>query len=169
MGAGLDLSPSAARVRPYGARSARYLSLCAATSESLVRADLFQVVAAPVKHNQALLVSLDHGVAPSIPIDNPMTTDKVELGMLLFFDPRLSRDGTVSCATCHDPKTGWTDRRSTSIGIDGRKGRRNTLTIINAAFGGVDLGSCAGSSPRPVSMVLSSESVQACGGPAPGV
>jgi cytochrome c peroxidase len=41
-----------------------------------------------------------------IPADNPMSAEKVELGKLLYFDKRLSKDGTVSCATCHDPKRG---------------------------------------------------------------
>src|SRR5207244_567658 len=44
-----------------------------------------------------------------IPQDNPMTAAKVDLGRKLFFEPRLSADGTVSCATCHDPKRAFTD------------------------------------------------------------
>lgn len=66
--------------------------------------------------------------------DNPITKEKIELGKLLFFDPRLSRNDTVSCASCHIPYYYWTDRRSKAVGIDGRKGKRNTPTIINGAY-----------------------------------
>ena len=71
---------------------------------------------------------------PEEPKDNPTTDAKIELGRLLFFDPRLSGDGTVSCATCHDPAKGWTDRAPTSTGIQGRKGTRSAPTILNAAY-----------------------------------
>lgn len=63
-----------------------------------------------------------------------MTEAKVALGKLLFFDKRMSLDGTVSCATCHDPKKGWTDQRPTTIGVRQQLGRRNTPTILNAAY-----------------------------------
>lgn len=62
------------------------------------------------------------------PADSP---DKVALGKLLFFDPRLSRDGRVSCATCHDPAKGWADGRAVAVGIGGQKGRRNTPGLVN--------------------------------------
>ncbi len=71
---------------------------------------------------------------PPIPDDNPMTPEKVELGKLLYFDPRVSKDGTISCATCHDPKHGWAENKPTSIGIKGQKGGRNAPTVINAAY-----------------------------------
>ena len=44
-----------------------------------------------------------------VPADNPLTPEKVELGKQLYFDPRLSCDDTVSCASCHDPKKGWSN------------------------------------------------------------
>ncbi len=69
-----------------------------------------------------------------VPKENPMTKEKVELGRLLFFDPRLSRNDTVSCASCHIPYYYWTDRVPKAVGIDGRKGTRNTPTIINSAY-----------------------------------
>ncbi len=74
-----------------------------------------------------------------IPDDNPMTPEKVELGRLLYFDTRVSRDGTISCATCHDPQMAWTEHRATSAGILGPDGHpqvggRNSPTIINAAY-----------------------------------
>jgi cytochrome c peroxidase len=73
---------------------------------------------------------------PSVPVpaDNPMTLEKVELGKMLYFDTRLSRDGKVSCATCHDPKTAWAEHERTSTGIGGQFGERNSPTVINAAY-----------------------------------
>jgi cytochrome c peroxidase len=69
-----------------------------------------------------------------VPADNPMTPEKVALGRKLYFDPRLSRDGTVACATCHDVTRGFTDQRAASEGIDDKVGRRNSPTSLNALF-----------------------------------
>lgn len=69
-----------------------------------------------------------------IPKDNPITTEKVELGRKLFFDKRLSINGTIACATCHIPEYAFTDRLSTSTGIEGRKTERNSPSILNSAF-----------------------------------
>jgi cytochrome c peroxidase len=69
-----------------------------------------------------------------IPPDNPQTADKVALGQKLFFDGRLSADGTVACSSCHDPARAFTDGRRVSIGIKGRVGQRNAPTILNALY-----------------------------------
>lgn len=58
----------------------------------------------------------------------------VALGQKLFFEPRLSGDGTVACATCHDPARAFTDGRPLSVGIHGRVGQRNAPTILNALY-----------------------------------
>jgi cytochrome c peroxidase len=63
--------------------------------------------------------------------DNPMTRAKIELGRQLYFDPRLSADGTVSCATCHEPKSGWAAHTKTGEGIRGQKGARNSPVSFN--------------------------------------
>jgi len=68
------------------------------------------------------------------PADNPYTVEKAELGKLLYFDKRLSADNTVSCATCHDPKRGYTDALPVSSGIKGQKGGRSAPTVINRAY-----------------------------------
>jgi cytochrome c peroxidase len=68
------------------------------------------------------------------PADNPYTVEKAELGKLLYFDRRLSADNTVSCASCHDPKYGYTDGAQVSTGIKGQKGGRSAPTIINRAY-----------------------------------
>lgn len=68
------------------------------------------------------------------PADNPTTASKVELGKQLYFDPRLSIDGTVSCNSCHNVMSSGTDNRATSVGIDGQRGGRSAPTVWNAAF-----------------------------------
>jgi len=59
---------------------------------------------------------------------------RVALGQKLFFEPRLSGDGTVSCATCHDPARAFTDGRPLSVGIHGSVGQRNAPTVLNALY-----------------------------------
>jgi len=68
------------------------------------------------------------------PTDNPTTKAKVELGKQLFFDPRLSFDGTVSCNSCHNVMASGTDNRPVSVGINGQRGGRGAPTVFNAAF-----------------------------------
>src|SRR6267143_1910242 len=70
----------------------------------------------------------------AVPPDNPQTPAKIALGRKLFFDGRLSADGSVACSTCHDPARAFTDGRTTSIGINGRIGQRNSPTILNALY-----------------------------------
>jgi cytochrome c peroxidase len=69
-----------------------------------------------------------------VPQDNPITAEKVELGKLLYFDERLSKDGKIACATCHDPKMAYAEHEPSSTGIGGQKGDRNSPTVINAAY-----------------------------------
>lgn len=68
------------------------------------------------------------------PKHGEVTEARVALGRKLYFEPRLSKDGTVACATCHDVSRGFTDRRPVSEGIGGKLGRRNGPTTLNAAF-----------------------------------
>ena len=69
-----------------------------------------------------------------IPADNPQTPAKIALGERLFFDGRLSANGTVACSTCHDPRRAFTDARPVSVGIGNRLGQRNSPTILNALY-----------------------------------
>lgn len=68
------------------------------------------------------------------PKDNPYTPEKAELGRMLYFDPRLSSDNTVSCASCHGIPKAFTDQKRVSSGIEGHEGTRNAPTVINTAY-----------------------------------
>lgn len=68
------------------------------------------------------------------PQDNPYTAKKAELGRILYFDKRLSSDGSVSCATCHQVQRAFADPHALSKGIHGRVGKRHAPTIINSAY-----------------------------------
>jgi len=70
---------------------------------------------------------------PSLP-DNPVTQEKIELGRMLFFDPRISSSGLLSCNTCHNLGMGGDDNLETSIGHGWQKGPRNAPTVLNAIF-----------------------------------
>ncbi len=71
---------------------------------------------------------------PPVPEDNPQTLKKIELGKILFFDPRLSSTGTVSCNSCHNVMEGGDDSRPVSMGVHGQKGGRSAPTVWNSAF-----------------------------------
>lgn len=97
----------------------------------------------PIRILTLVLISASVGVAQEwqplpktapAPAGNPTTADKVELGKKLYFDPRLSLTGTVSCNTCHNVMEGGDDGRPTSMGIHGRLGPRNAPTVWNSAF-----------------------------------
>jgi cytochrome c peroxidase len=72
---------------------------------------------------------------PEVPADNPMTAEKAKLGRRLFFDPILSADGTVACASCHQPNHGFASPDPISIGIRGSVGKRNAPSVLNSGYG----------------------------------
>src|SRR5438093_1905916 len=80
--------------------------------------------------------SLALGQLPTvrIPSHNLQFDEKVDLGKLLFFDSRLSKDGSVSCASCHVPAAGFSDPRQFSLGVGGKQGGRNAPSALNAAY-----------------------------------
>ena len=71
---------------------------------------------------------------PPEPADNRSTPERVALGKALFFDPRLSGNGTLSCASCHNPALGWSDGLRTGVGINGTVLGRATPTVVNTAY-----------------------------------
>jgi cytochrome c peroxidase len=80
------------------------------------------------------IVKPEHFPAIPIPADNPMTVDGVQLGRRLFYDPILSADSTMSCASCHLPQASFTDNKAVSTGIDGIAGRRSSMSLLNVAY-----------------------------------
>ncbi|HYI94478.1 MAG TPA: cytochrome c peroxidase [Bryobacteraceae bacterium] len=69
------------------------------------------------------------------PDANPLTIEKIKLGRQLFFDKRLSRDRSMSCASCHDPKFGFGDSRKLAVGVGGKLGSRRAPRIVNRVYG----------------------------------
>jgi cytochrome c peroxidase len=101
----------------------------------LLPAFSFGLIAAADAPRKAPPVKTPLGLLPLVwPADNPYSPEKAELGRYLYFDPRLSADGTVSCASCHDPRYAFTDGAPVSTGIRGQKGGRSAPTVINRAY-----------------------------------
>jgi cytochrome c peroxidase len=70
----------------------------------------------------------------TFPADNPSSPEKIELGKMLFFDPRLSGSKQVACASCHDPDLGWGDGRTVAFGHERQTTKRNAPSILNSAY-----------------------------------
>jgi len=69
-----------------------------------------------------------------VPADNPPTVNSIALGRRLFYETRLSRDNSLSCSSCHNPKLGFTDNRERSPGVGGSMGRRHAPSLVNVAY-----------------------------------
>ncbi|MGH9200961.1 MAG: cytochrome-c peroxidase [Vicinamibacterales bacterium] len=85
----------------------------------------------------ALLLMIPLGLDLYLPVPeaNPLTREKIELGRRLFNDRRLSRDGSVACATCHNPNRAFSTPVPAAIGVGGRLSRRNAPALINRGYG----------------------------------
>jgi cytochrome c peroxidase len=80
-------------------------------------------------------IAVPLGLPPEpYPRDNPPTQETIALGRKLFYDHRLSRDNSISCASCHDPEKAFADTRPLSLGVAGATGVRNAPTVLNAAY-----------------------------------
>jgi cytochrome c peroxidase len=90
---------------------------------------------APGQQTEALRAPLGLDAYMPAPEDNPLTPEKAALGRKLFFDKRLSRDGTIACVSCHDPKLAFSDGRAVSEGVSGRRGTRNAPALVNRGYG----------------------------------
>lgn len=73
---------------------------------------------------------------PTIPVDNPMTVEKVALGRALFYEPALSGNGAMSCSTCHQPDRAFSEPRTRSSGSTGDAIRRNAMALVNVGYNG---------------------------------
>jgi cytochrome c peroxidase len=86
--------------------------------------------------------SLQHwllSAQPPTPADNQTTPERVELGKMLFFDPRLSGDGNMSCASCHNPALGWSDGLATAKGFKSMVLARATPTVVNTGYNAIQM------------------------------
>ncbi len=108
---------------------------------AFVVAPLFALVAAHCASNKAVPLfppggpKIPQGLVPIVwPPDNAYSPEKAELGWLLYYDKRLSIDGTVACASCHAPKHAFTDGAAVATGIRGQKGGRSAPTVLNRAY-----------------------------------
>ncbi|MBX3021380.1 MAG: hypothetical protein KF799_06840 [Bdellovibrionales bacterium] len=98
---------------------------------SLLAALLFALPAVADTKEDANLLGLP---ALKVPANNPITPERVTLGQRLYNDTRFSSTGKISCATCHEPNKGFTDRLAVSKGVNGLTGTRSSPTVANAAF-----------------------------------
>jgi cytochrome c peroxidase len=104
---------------------------------TVVAAALLVVVVLGTAHAQKPPVAptFPKGLAAlSYPEDNPHLEEKVELGKQLYFDKRLSKDNTISCASCHDPDKGWSNGEAFATGVRGQVGGRSSPSIVNSAY-----------------------------------
>lgn len=102
------------------------LLICYAGSEGVVSAR-------PI--GKAITIPAPLGLPPvPFPKDNPPTAETVALGRRLYYETRLSSDNTISCATCHAPNNGFADPRAVSIGVQNRRGTRNSPTVLNSVY-----------------------------------
>lgn len=74
-------------------------------------------------------------VLATLHAENRPTTEQVAVGKKLFFDTRLSADGSISCATCHDPKRAFADHHALSVGVSGQRTERHSPSLIGRGFG----------------------------------
>lgn len=84
---------------------------------------------------QVVEIEAPLGLPPvPIPADNPPTAETIALGRRLYYDPILSKDGTISCASCHQPDFGFADPRQFSVGVAGGTGNRQAPSVLNSAY-----------------------------------
>ena len=103
-------------------------------NKHLARSAVAFVLIAAFPAMAATAESYARPASPPVPADNTMSPTRVELGKMLFFDPRLSGSAWISCATCHNPALGWSDGLPTAIGHGMKTLGRHTPTILNAAY-----------------------------------
>ena len=85
--------------------------------------------------NQFFQLDIPQGFPdPIIPEENQLTYERIELGKRLFYDPILSKDGTISCESCHKQEFAFADNVTISPGVEGRLGFRNSMSLANMAY-----------------------------------
>lgn len=87
-----------------------------------------------VQDNAPYIMSYGNFTTPNFAVDNPLTKQGVQLGRMLFYEKALSADGTQACASCHFQQFAFTDSAKFSVGIRGKKGDRNAMSVFNMAW-----------------------------------
>lgn len=118
-------------VHPHRSRSTAFLFIV-----TVLAAACGDDAPSPGPEASAASISATESAGVPHPTDNPATPAKVALGRLLFWDPILSGDRDVACASCHDPSLGYSDGRAISIGTGGQHAARGALTVLDAAWNG---------------------------------
>lgn len=93
------------------------------------------VNAANAQVDEAVKASFKRPLNIPFPASNPYSPEKVALGKSLFFDPRLSANNNQNCGSCHNPSFGWEDGQPVSTGTSAARGKRNSQTLLNRAWG----------------------------------
>jgi cytochrome c peroxidase len=115
---------------------AAMLAVCGATASTVTDCEGQQVT---LEAGHPSLQKWRLPATPPHPEDNVPTAQRVELGKKLFFDPRLSGDGNMSCATCHSPLLGWSDALPTGKGVKSMVLDRASPTVVNTAFNSLQM------------------------------
>lgn len=115
----------------------RGLLMCAALLAAACATSSHREVASQLSDNQWQWRLPPGFSPPSVPADNPMSIDKVELGRRLFYDNRLSANGQGSCASCHQQRLAFTDGRAQAIGVTDERHSRSSMTLVNVAYNAI--------------------------------
>ena len=116
---------------------AALVAVCSANAATFVTDTEGQLITLEAGH--ASLQKWRLPATPPHPVDNEPTAPRVELGKKLFFDPRLSGDGNMSCASCHSPLLGWSDGQTTGKGVKSMVLDRASPTIVNTAYNSLQM------------------------------
>ncbi|MBK7408425.1 MAG: cytochrome C peroxidase [Saprospirales bacterium] len=108
-----------------------WLVACVDDEMPVLKGDLEYIAYSPQSYD----LVIPEGFPPmTVPADNPLTVDGVQLGRFLFYDPILSKDSSMSCFSCHLPQGGFTDNLPVSPGVEGLLGKRSAMSLENVAF-----------------------------------
>ncbi|MBM3802535.1 MAG: c-type cytochrome [Acidimicrobiia bacterium] len=126
--------PRSSRIsRLAGGASLLALAMIGCSTQEVAKKPKEEAPKGPVPYKISYPLGLDPESA-NVPKDNPLTEEKIKLGKRLYFENKLSVDGSISCASCHIPEKGFADPAQFSTGVGGKKGGRQAPTVINRLF-----------------------------------
>ena len=127
----MRMAPARRESRRRTAQLAVWLALLSATSANSLGEERAPPLPSDTLVEELPLDAFRPGAPNNQPDDNRLSADRARLGRKLFFDPILSSDGTVSCASCHDPAHGFAGAAPRAVGVHGRQGKRNAPSVLN--------------------------------------